>query len=232
MTSERIAVSVSKGFFDAYLSLPPEGEGPGILLIQEIFGVNQHIRSIADRLAAEGYVVLAPDLFWRLQPNIELGYDETDFEKALKYMNDFNEEEGISDLRHAADALRNHSACTGRIGAIGFCLGGKLTYRLAAHTNLNVAVAYYGVEIDKYLKESEKIKCSTMMHFAGEDKFVPPESYKAIDDALSPLPNFNLHLYEGVDHGFNCDVRESYNKEAADLAWDRTLKFFDKELKS
>ena len=231
MTSERISVSVSKGFFDAYLSLPPEGEGPGILLIQEIFGVNEHIRSVADRLAAEGYVVLAPDLFWRMKPNIELGYDDKDFAKALEYMRLFNEAEGLDDLKHAANDLRNHSACTGRIGALGFCLGGKLTYRLASHTNLNVAVAYYGVDIDKFLQESDKIKCSIMMHFAAEDKFVPPTAFNKIKEGLAEKPNFELHLYEGVDHGFNCDVRDSYNKEAADLAWDRSLELFARELK-
>ena len=231
MQSQRIAISVSKGFFDAYLSLPPEGEGPGILLIQEIFGVNEHIRKIADNLAESGYVVLAPDLFWRIKPNIELSYTDDDFKKGLAYMEKFDEEEGLSDLKHAANALRNHSACTGRIGAIGFCLGGKLTYRLAAATNLNVAVAYYGVSIDQHLSEAEKIKCSILMHFAGEDKYVNRNAYNRITNELSSKPNFKIELYEGVDHGFNCDARANYNKEAAELAWGRTTALFEKELK-
>lgn len=231
MKSQRIAVSVSKGFFDAYLSLPEQEEGPGILLIQEIFGVNDHIKDIAARLSKLGYVVLAPDLFWRIKPNIELGYSEDDFSTALNYMERFDEEEGMSDLKHAANALRNHSACTGRIGAIGFCLGGKLSYRLAAQTNLNVAISYYGVDIDKHLNEADKIKCNTMMHFASEDKYVSQESYKTIESSLTPRGNFKIHYYEGVDHGFNCDVRDSYNKEAADLAWSRSIELFENELK-
>ncbi|MEZ4488285.1 MAG: dienelactone hydrolase family protein [Cyanobacteriota/Melainabacteria group bacterium] len=127
MTSERISVSVNEGFFDAYLSFPKEEEGPGVLLIQEIFGVNDHIRAVADRLAEEGYVVLAPDLFWRMKPNIELGYEGEDRETALRYYERFDEELAMVDLKHAANALRNHRACTGRIAAMGFCLGGKLT---------------------------------------------------------------------------------------------------------
>ena len=201
-----------------------------MLLIQEVFGVNDHIRDIADRLAALGYVVLAPDLFWRLKHNVELGYEGKDLEQALDYFERFDETKGLSDLRQAAEALRNLKPCTGRIGAIGFCLGGKLTYRLAACTNLNVAIAYYGVNIEKYLEEAERIKCQIMLHFGETDDFVPPASIDTIKRALSKKPNFTIHMYKGIGHGFNCDVRESYNQEAADLAWERTTKLLAREL--
>ena len=231
MTSERISVSVNEGFFDAYLSFPKEEEGPGVLLIQEIFGVNDHIRAVADRLAAEGYVVLAPDLFWRMKPNIELGYEGEDRETALRYYERFDEELAMVDLKHAANALRNHRACTGRIAAMGFCLGGKLTFRLAAQTNLNAAISYYGGKVENHLSEADKIKCRLMMHFGGKDKSIPESALNKIKENLASKSNVSIHVYEEADHGFNCDARATYNKEAADLAWERSLEVLAKELK-
>lgn len=231
MKSERISVSVSEGFFDAYLSLPPQEEGPGMLVIPEIFGVNDHIRSIADRIAGEGYVVLVPDIFWRMKPNIELGYDGEDLKKALQYYERFDEAEGMSDLKHAANALRNHRDCTGRIGAIGFCLGGKLTFRLSAQTNLNVAISYYGAKIETHLNEADKITCQLMMHYGSDDKSIPASAFNKVKEGLATKDNVTIYQYEGVGHGFNCDARASYNKEAADLAWSRSLELLAKELK-
>lgn len=232
MTSERISVSVSDGFFDAYLSLPPQEEGPGVLVIPEIFGVNEHIRSIADKIAAEGYVVLVPDLFWRMKPNIELGYEGDDLKTALNFYERFDENEGMSDLRHAANALRNNKACTGRIGSIGFCLGGKLTFRLSAQTNLNVAISYYGGKTEKHLAEADKIKCQLMMHFGDQDDSIPEKAFNQIKEALDIKPNVTIYRYEGVGHGFNCDARASYDKDAAELAWSRSIELLNKELKS
>lgn len=229
---EKISISVSDGYFDGYLTLPPNGDGPGILLIQEIFGVNSHIKKFADKLAAEGYVVMAPDLFWRLEPNLNCGYEGADQEKAFSLMQKFDEKLGLQDLKAASNALRNHPACTGRMGAIGFCLGGKLAFRLAAHTNLNCSVCYYGGGIDSYLSEAENIKCRTLLHFAKEDQLIPESALQTIKDSLSQYKNFTIHEYEGVGHGFNCDERASYNKKAADLAYKRTVEFFKQELDS
>lgn len=229
---EMISISVSDGYFDGYLSLPQSGEGPGVLLIQEIFGVNSHIKKVADRLAQEGYVVLAPDLFWRLEPNVSFGYEGSDKEKAFSLMQKFDEKHGLSDLKAASNVLRNHPACTGRIGSMGFCLGGKLAFRLAAQTNLNCAVCYYGGGIDSYLAEAENIKCKTLLHFATEDQLIPQTVLQKIKDGLGQFKNFTVYEYAGVGHGFNCDERSSYNKEAADLAFQRTLEFLKQELGS
>jgi len=232
MASEKVSITVNDGFFDAYVSLPPSGSGPGLLLIQEIFGVNSHVRDIADRLAAEGYIVMAPDLFWRMKRGIELGYEGADFDQALKYFEQFDETKGLADLKEAATALRDHKQCTGRVGTIGFCLGGKLVYRLASQFNFNAAISYYPVFVDKHLEEAQRIRCEIAMHFAELDKFVPTATYETIKDALSVKPNFHIYMYDGVDHGFNCDVRESYNVDAAKLAWTRSLELLNKELKS
>ncbi len=230
MASEKVSITIGDEFFDAYVSLPPQGSGPGILLIQEIFGVNAHIRDVADRLAAEGFVVMAPDLFWRMKHNIQLGYEGADFEQALKYFEMFDETKGLSDLKEAATNLRDHKKCTGRVGAMGFCLGGKLAYRLASHFNLNASICYYPVGLEDHLKDAERIRCEIAIHFAEQDHFVPKASVEKITEALASRPNFHIYQYEGVDHGFNCDVRGSYNKAAADLAWSRSLEILTKEL--
>ncbi|MBX9691112.1 MAG: dienelactone hydrolase family protein [Cyanobacteria bacterium] len=230
MVSNRISISVSDGFFDGYLALPPKGQGPGILIIPEIFGINDHIRAVADRWAEEGYVTLVPDIFWRLKPNLELGYEGADLELALSYLERFDAEKTLGDLRDSSEYLRDLKTCSGRVAALGFCLGGGLTYRLAACFNLNAAVCYYGVEIEKHLDESPKIRCKTLLHFAELDQFVTRETYEIIEKALSERPNFEIHRYMGVDHGFNCDARGTYNKEAADLAHERSRDMLKKEL--
>ncbi len=230
MASEKFSVTVGDGFFDAYLSLPPSGSGPGLLLIQEIFGVNEHIRAVADRWAELGFVVLAPDLFWRIKPGIELGYEGADFDQALKYFEAFDEAKGLLDLKEAATALRDHKRCTGRVGSIGFCLGGKLAYRLASQFNLNAAVSYYPVFLEQFLEESQRIRCETIIHFAELDQFVPKPTYEKIAAELTQKSNFHLYMYEGVDHGFSCDARATYNEDAAKLAHSRSVELFNKAL--
>lgn len=232
MASEKVSISVGDGFFDAYVSYPPQGSGPGVLLIQEIFGVNKHIRDVADRLAAEGFVVMAPDLFWRMKHGVELGYEGADFDQALGYFEQFDETKGLEDLKEAATALRDHKKCTGRVGSMGFCLGGKLVYRLSSQFNLNAAISYYPVSLEQHLGEAERIKCEIVIHFAELDQFVPKPTYETINEALAAKANVHIYLYEGVDHGFNCDVRGSYDKTAADLAWSRSLDVLKAELKT
>src|SRR5512142_334475 len=135
------------GTFKGYLSVPASGSGPGILLLQEIFGVNKSMRDVADYYAEEGYVVLAPDLFWRLEPGIELGYGEADFGKAFGYYQRFDANQSIKDAADALKVLRARPECKGKVGALGFCLGGKLAYLVAARTDVDCAVSYYGVGI-------------------------------------------------------------------------------------
>jgi carboxymethylenebutenolidase len=231
MASEKVSISINDGFFDAYVSLPPEGSGPGILLIQEIFGVNSHMRDVADRLAAAGFIVMVPDLFWRMKPGLELGYEGADFDKALGYFQQFDEDKGMADLKEAASALRDHKKCTGRVGIMGFCLGGKLAFRLGSQFNFNAAVSYYPVSIEKHLDEAARLRCETIIHFAELDQFVPLATYEKIAETLKEKANIHIYMYKGVDHGFNCDARGAYNKEAADLAWSRSLEILNKELK-
>lgn len=218
--------------FDGYLALPEKGEGPGLLLIQEIFGVNPHIRKVAAEWAKEGYVVLAPDLFHRLWPRVELGYTGTDREKALDYYKRFDENQGLVDLQAALQTLRNLPQVKGGVAALGFCLGGKLAYRLAARTNLDAAVCYYGGGIDKHLEEAGQIHCPVLFHFAEQDKNIPISAVEALMTTLAnnQQEDARVFVYENADHGFNCEARASYNQRACLLAKSRSVQMLHRAI--
>ncbi len=158
--------------FRGYLATPPGRKGPGILLCQEIFGINGHIREIADQYAEEGYFVLAPDLFHRLEPNVELGYGEEDFKKAFGLYQRFDEDKAAKDIKSAVGVLRKVKGCNGKVAALGYCLGGKLAYLAASRAGVDAAIGYYGVGIENNLKEAKKIKVPLLLHFAGNDRMV------------------------------------------------------------
>jgi carboxymethylenebutenolidase len=216
--------------FKGYLSMPATQTGPCIVLIQEIFGVNSHIRRIADDYANDGYFVLAPDLFWRMKPGVELGYDDTDMQVGLSYLAKFDAEKGLKDINTAVDFLRHVEGSTGKVATMGFCLGGLMSYRAAANLPVDAAVSYYGVTIEKHLNEAAQIKCPLLMHFAENDHLAPPPVLKEIEQVLKPKANVEFCVYEGVGHGFNCDLRPSYDKGAAALALKRTRAFLQKSL--
>src|ERR1700720_2273233 len=190
------------GTFKGYLTIPASGSGPGILLLQEIFGVNSSMREVADYYAEEGYVVLAPDLFWRLEPGIELGYSEADFNKAFGYYQRFDANQSIKDAADALKVLRARGECTGKVGALGFCLGGKLAYLTAARTDVDCAVSYYGVGIEADIGEAGKIKGPMVFHFAELDKFAPPEARGQVKAAFADRPADEMYHAGGCDHAF------------------------------
>ncbi len=216
--------------FSGFLCQPPAGNGPGLLLIQEIFGVNSHIKDVADLYAQEGFVVLAPDLFWRSEPGVEIGYTNTDFAKGLELYGKLDMEQAISDLVDAIETLRKLPSVTGKVGAIGFCLGGHIAYRLAARGKVDAAVSYYGGGIDQALAEAKNLQVPMIMHFADQDKYISAEAIKKIRSAVADKPNVTIHEYAGVDHGFNCDQRQTYNRQAAMLAYGRSAAFLHKHL--
>ena len=217
------------GRFKAYLSLPPGGKGPGIVLLQEIFGINSHIRDVADRYAEEGYVVIAPDLFWRMEPGVELGYGGADMERAFGFYQRFDVDQAIRDTADTVRTLRALPACTGKVGALGYCLGGKLAWLAATRTDVDCAVCYYGVGIEQNLDEAANLRGPVAMHFAGNDKFVPPDAVAAIRSALAGR-DVDIHVYPGVDHAFNCDQREAWHKPSAMMAYSRSIGLFRKVL--
>lgn len=214
------------GSFKGYLALPEKGSGPGIVVLQEIFGVNANIRGVADLYAEEGYVALAPDLFWRLEPGVELGYDDAAMQKAFDLYGRFDTDQGIRDIAAAIATLRGLEQCKGKVGAIGFCLGGTLAYLTAARTDVDCAVGYYGVGIENLLGEAKSISCPLVLHFGEVDKYSPPEAIEAIRKGLSGLPGAEVHVYPGADHGFSAKGRHAYDKPAAGMAHSRSIALF------
>jgi carboxymethylenebutenolidase len=218
------------GQFAAYLATPKSGKGPGIVVIQEIFGVNPWIRQVADRYAAAGYVAMAPDLFWRIKPGIQLTDRGEDFQTALGLMQKMDQDKAIEDIQATIDALRANPACSGKVGAVGYCLGGRLAYMTAARTNIDAAVGYYGVMIDALLGEAGNIKRPLMLHIAENDGFVPPPVQAKMKDGLKGNSQVMLQTYAGQDHAFARDGGEHFDAAAAKLANDRTAAFFQHNL--
>jgi len=212
------------GEFDGYLALPASGYGPGIVVLQEIFGINQYLRDVADWYAAHGFVALVPDLFWRIQPNIELSDKGDDWKRAIELYQQIDETKAVEDSAATFELLRKHTSCSGRVGVVGFCMGGNLAYLLSVRHKLDAAVGYYGVSIEKSLAEAKNLSSPLMLHIAGLDKFCPPEAQAQIHAALDSKAK--IHDYTHADHAFARTGGEHYDAAAAELANLRTLKFF------
>jgi carboxymethylenebutenolidase len=211
--------------FDAYMALPASGYGPGIVVLQEIFGVNSYIRSVADWYASHGFVALCPDLFWRIQRGVELTDRGDDWKRAIDFYQKLDEAKAVEDSAAALEFLRKHPACSGRVGAVGFCLGGNLAYLLSVRFKPDCAVGYYGVGIEKSLAEAKNLGNPLLLHIAQEDKFCPPEAQAQIHQALDSNPLVTIHDYPGLEHAFGRPGGEHYALAAAELANLRSLEF-------
>jgi len=224
MPSSWMPITNSNGErFDAYLSLPPTGRGPGLILIQEIFGVNEHIRAVADQYAADGYCVLAPDIFWRDQPRLELNYDQPGFDRGLALLGRLDIEKTALDLSAAAAALRQHKACTGQVGSLGFCMGGLLSFVAAARAGVDSTVCYYGGGIHQHLDKVKDITCPVLFHFAENDSYIPASAVAAVRKAMKGRSNVRVVVHPQVDHGFNCWRRPAWNQVTAARARGQSL---------
>ncbi len=213
------------GSFAAYRA-DPEGTPRGaIVVIQEIFGVNEGIRRKCDHFASLGYVALAPDLFWRLQPGIDLDPDvEAEFKQALDWMGKFDQDKGVADIEATIRAARDASG--GKVGVTGYCLGGRLAFMTAARTDSDASVGYYAVGVDGLLGEKHAIANPLMLHIAGDDGFVPAATQQAMHEGLDDHPKVALHDYPGEDHGFATEMGKRRSDAAAQLADSRTEAFF------
>jgi carboxymethylenebutenolidase len=209
--------------FDAYVSLPPTGRGPGLVILQEIFGVNEHIRAVADQYAADGYCVIAPDIFWREGRKIELAYDPQGFERGLGLLGKLNIDQTAIDLQATVTALKQLSACTGKVGSLGFCMGGLLSFIAAAEAGVDTAVCYYGGGIHQHLDRAKKISCPVLFHFADQDAYIPQQAVQAVRKSLGGRKNVRVIVHAGVDHGFNCWRRPAWNQVTAARARGQSL---------
>jgi carboxymethylenebutenolidase len=213
----------------AYVAMPEGTPRGAIVVLQEIFGVNSHIRSVADRYAAQGYVAVAPAMFQRVQPNVELGYTEDDMKQgfALKTAVESLPVPGALRDVEAAAAYAGEQAQGGKVGVVGFCWGGLMTWRTACNlSSVSAAVCYYGGGMTGEQEANRQALVPTLAHFGSKDHYISLESVEAFKLAQ---PKVEVHVYE-ADHGFNCDQRGSYNEAAAALAGERTLAFFKQHL--
>ena len=230
--SETVTISTLSGesSFNAYIARPAGEAKAAIVVLQEIFGINAGIRRKCDKLAETGYLAVAPDLFWRIEPGVELDPDiEPEFNKALELMGKFNQDQGIRDIEATIKYARDFTQ-SGKVGCVGYCLGGRLAFMTAARTDIDASVGYYGVGIDGLLEEKHAIAHPVMLHIPTADHFVGPDAQAAMHAGLDDHPKVTLHDYDGEDHGFATEFGKRRSPAAADLADGRTAAFFAENL--
>lgn len=230
MGGKVVHVTGHDGAFSAYLASPEGAPRAGVVVIQEIFGVNAVMRETADAYAAQGYVAICPDLFWRIEPNVQLtDKSEAEWNRAFELMNAFDPDKGVDDIDATIDYLRDQIGVK-KVGAVGYCLGGMLAYLTAARTDVDASVAYYGVSLDKRLEEAEKLAQPLLLHIAGKDRFVPPAAQEVIKAGLHNHPQVTINTYDAQDHAFARQGGAHYDAAAAELANRRTADFFREHL--
>ncbi|MGD0391239.1 MAG: dienelactone hydrolase family protein [Acidimicrobiales bacterium] len=235
VTSRYESVSGEGDHFDAYCAVPESATGPGVLLFQEIFGINDNIRELADRLAGAGFVTLAPDMFWRIERRFERK-DESGLGDAFAMVQQLDFEKAVDDIRATHAHLLSMPECSGRIGAVGFCLGGALAFMAATQSRvdgrgIDAAVCYYGSAINDLLDHVSGLECPSMYHYGSLDAFITPDKIDQVESAVLGCPGVEFHRY-AAGHAFsNWDAPSMYDEAAADEAWARTLDFFARHLR-
>jgi len=232
ITTHDETIAIPDGELAAHVAVPATGGGPGILLLHEIFGVNDYVRDSARRLAELGYVVLAPDLFWRTQPGLELAHDDAGLQAGLAAMQRLDVPAAARDAVAALEVLRSRDDVDGRrAGVLGFCLGGTLAYQVAAQGDPDAAVVYYGSGIPDALGAAGEIRCPTIMHWGGADPFIPREQVDAVAAMAAGRDNIECHVHEGAGHAFDNHRAERFHMpEPRAAAWELTAAFLAREL--
>jgi carboxymethylenebutenolidase len=229
--SDTLTVTTPDGSFQCYVARPAAASAPVIVVLQEIFGVNAGIRSIADAYAAQGYLAVCPDLFWRAEPGLSMSEDkEGDWAKGFAIYGALDFDKSVDDVLATVAAARTLAGASGKVGVTGYCWGGLLTFLSAARGDADAFVAYYGGGTDKYAAEGANITKPLLYHLAGADEYIGPDAQATIAAALKDKPNVELHTYPGVNHAFARPNGNHYNAEAATLANSRTAAFFKQHL--
>src|SRR3984957_8431020 len=228
---ETITIRTPDGDFSAYVARPAATKAPAIVMIQEIFGVNQVMRDLTDHYAAQGYLAICPDLCWRIEPDIDItDHSEAEWKRAFELFNAFDVDLGIKDIAATIAHARQHPAHDGKVGAVGYCLGGLLAFLTATRTDVDASSGYYGVGIERHLAEIDKLADPLVLYIAENDQFVPKEAQALIVASLKNHPQVDIYTYPGRDHAFARKGGEHYDAADAGTANERTLALFKKAL--
>lgn len=231
--SEVWTIQSPDGPFSAYVARPQgEGPWPAVVVIQEIFGVNAVMRETCDAIARHGnYLAVCPDLFWRIQPGIDItDQTQAEWDLAMGYLGRFDIDKGVDDIRATIDMVRGRPECSGKVGDVGYCLGGKLAFLTATRTDADASVSYYGIGLADIVAEVEKLAHPLMLHIAGEDSYFPKPAQEMVIGALKDHPQVTIHTYPGRDHAFARRGGKNFDQHDAGLANDRTMDFFKRHL--
>jgi len=232
MMGEMITITAAgNSSVQAYVARPKgSGPWPGLVILSEVYNVNHWVRAVADGYAEQGYLCLAPDLYWRQEPGRYLDYTPEDqkIARALGYSMDLDAFTG--DMADYVRTLTKRSDCTGAVGSVGYCLGGKLVYLAIARGLITAGVGYYAVQLDQFLDEANNIVRPLMLHFAELDEHVPLETVMAVKEALAGKPDIRIYNYLGADHGFNRFGYPPYHPDSAKAALERSLEFLNRHL--
>ena len=227
----RIVIEGRGGAFGAYIARPAALPAPGVVVLQELFGVNADIREHCDALAALGFVAVAPDLYWRQEPGVDLSVrSEGDWQHGLRLNAAYDRDAGARDIEDTVSLVANLPGSTGKVAVLGYCIGGLMTFLAAARSKVDAAVAYHGGDTEKYLDESGGVTAPMIMHLAEEDEFISKPAQAQIKAALAGKPNVTIYSYPGQRHAFSRHNGAHYDASAAALANGRTHEFLNREL--
>jgi carboxymethylenebutenolidase len=228
----RISIEGRNGTFYAYCVRPAAVPAPAVVVLQELFGVNADIRQHCDELAEQGFVAVAPDLFWRLEPGVDLSVtSESDWQHGLRLYEAYDRDAGAADVKDTLNAVARMPECTGKVAVMGYCLGALMVFLTAVRYGVGAAVAYHGGDTEKYLDEVDKLSAPLLMHLGEEDEFISKPAQAAIKKALADKLNATIYSYPGQRHAFTRHNGAHYNAEAAALANGRTTNFLKEQLR-
>ena len=228
---EYVSVAAENGAFQVYVARPVASPAPVVVVVQEIFGVNKDLRATCDELAAQGYIAMSPDLFWRLEPGLDMNaLNDEEWKKGFALYNVFNLDTGVQDILRCVAAARTLPGASGRVGVMGFCLGGLLTFLTTARGQVDASVAYYGGATENHLEEAARIQSPMIMHLGEEDEYISKDAQAKIAQAVQGNPHVRIYSYPGCSHAFARHGGQHYDAAAAALANGRTYDFFKKHL--
>lgn len=227
----QINITSADGQFQAYVARPNKPFAPAVVVLREVFGVNMDMREWCDELAARGFIAVCPDLFWRQEPGVDLNnWSDAEWNKGLAQYAAYDRDKGVRDIVDTVHAASQLDGASGKVGVMGFCLGGLMSYLTAARETVDAAVAYHGGDTEKYLDEADKITAPMLMHLAEEDEFISKEAQAKIKATLSDKPNVVIYSYPGCNHAFARHTGAHYNAAAAAKANGRTWQFLTDHL--